>query len=62
MSREWIGWNFDTIDAFDKNRPYMQNKQQLDKKPRYKEFEKKPTVEGDKSVFQELRQNLNSMK
>ena len=62
ISREWMGWNFDTIDAFDKNRPYMQNKQQLDKKPRYKEFEKKPTVEGDKSVFQELRQNLNSMK
>lgn len=62
MSRQWVGWNFDTMDAFDKNRPYMQNKQQLDKKPRYKEFEKKPIIEGDKSVFQELRQNLNSMK
>ena len=62
MSRQWIGWNFGTMDAFDKNRPYMQNKQQLDKKPRYKQFEPRRDADGDRTIFQELRKNLEAMK
>lgn len=61
MSRQWVGWNFNTMDAFDKNRPYMQNKQRLDKKPKYKEFTKgtsTQTYEERNEKFQNEVQRL----
>ena len=62
MSREWVGWNFDTMDAFDKNRPYMQNRvQQIDKRPRYRDLGKNPVnvaTEEQKKEFQERAREL----
>ena len=63
MSREWVGWNFDTIDAFDNNRPYIQN---LDKKPRYKEVKKtsgtsyEEECKNFKEATQQLRERLRA--
>lgn len=62
MSREWIGWNFDTIDAFDNNRPYVQS---LDRKPKYKEFTKgtgTQTYEERNEKFQSEVQKLMAEK
>lgn len=62
MSREWIGWNFDTIDAFDNNRPYVQS---LDRKPKYKEFTKETgtqTYEERNEKFQSEVQKLMAEK
>lgn len=58
MSRQWVGWNFDTMDAFDKNRPYMQNKQKLETKSRYKDLSQKPDDTEQRKQFQELARNL----
>lgn len=58
MSREWQGWYFNTMDAFDKNRPYMQNKQKLETKSRYKDLSQKPDDTEQRKQFQELARNL----
>lgn len=58
MSREWQGWYFNTMDAFDKNRPYMQNRQKLETRSRYKDLSQKPDDTEQRKQFQELARNL----
>ena len=66
MSREWVGWNFDTIDAFNNDRPFVKV-QQLDRKPKYKNLDSSNSAsDEDRKNFQELakgiREKLKDMK
>lgn len=58
MRSEWIGWNFNTMDAFDKNRPYIQTRQKLETKSRYKDLSQKQDDTEQRKQFQELARNL----